>query len=83
MSAQCRHLGLKVGNLVTELWVGAEGGIRTHTPVKVADFKSAASTIPPPRPMTSGHPSLLNQARVIKLGLRKRVGGDGRIRTAE
>ena len=29
---------------------GAEGGIRTHTPVKVADFKSAASTIPPPRP---------------------------------
>ena len=29
--------------------VGAGGGIRTHTPVKVADFKSAASTIPPPR----------------------------------
>ncbi len=28
---------------------GAEGGIRTHTPVKVADFKSAASTIPPSR----------------------------------
>ena len=29
--------------------LGAGGGIRTHTPVKVADFKSAASTIPPPR----------------------------------
>ena len=28
---------------------GAGGGIRTHTPVKVADFKSAASTFPPPR----------------------------------
>ena len=28
---------------------GAGGGIRTHTPVKVADFKSAASAIPPPR----------------------------------
>ena len=28
---------------------GAEGGIRTHTPVKVADFKSAASAISPPR----------------------------------
>ena len=29
---------------------GAGGGNRTHTPVKVADFKSAASTVPPPRP---------------------------------
>ena len=28
---------------------GAEGGTRTHTPRKVADFKSAASTVPPPR----------------------------------
>ena len=27
----------------------AEGGTRTHTPVQEADFKSAASTIPPPR----------------------------------
>ena len=29
--------------------VGAGRGTRTHTPVKVADFKSAASTIPPSR----------------------------------
>ena len=29
---------------------GAEGGSRTHIPVRVADFKSAASTISPPRP---------------------------------
>ena len=36
--------------------VGAEGGIRTHTPVKVADFKSAASTIPPPRPLLLRYP---------------------------
>jgi transcriptional regulator with XRE-family HTH domain len=28
----------------------AEGGTRTHTPLQEADFKSAASTIPPPRP---------------------------------
>ena len=28
---------------------GAEGGIRTHTPFRIEDFKSAASTIPPPR----------------------------------
>ena len=27
----------------------AEGGTRTHTPLQEADFKSAASTIPPPR----------------------------------
>ena len=27
----------------------AEGGIRTHTPLRETDFKSAASTIPPPR----------------------------------
>ena len=32
-----------------EEYVGAGGGNRTHTPVKVADFKSAASTFPPPR----------------------------------
>ena len=30
--------------------IGAEGGCRTHTPFRAADFKSAASTIPPPRP---------------------------------
>ena len=28
---------------------GAEGGCRTHTPFRAADFKSAASTVPPPR----------------------------------
>ena len=28
---------------------GAEGGIRTHTPLRAADFESAASTIPPLR----------------------------------
>ena len=27
-----------------------EGGTRTHTSVKTEDFKSAVSTIPPPRP---------------------------------
>ena len=32
-------------------FIGAGGGNRTHTPVKVADFKSAASTVPPPRPV--------------------------------
>ena len=31
--------------------VFAEGGTRTHTPLQEADFKSAASTIPPPRPV--------------------------------
>ena len=28
---------------------GTEGGTRNHTPLREADFKSAASTIPPPR----------------------------------
>ena len=27
----------------------AEGGTRTHTPLRETDFKSAASTFPPPR----------------------------------
>ena len=35
------------GNLYVKS--GAEGGIRTHKPVRAADFKSAASAIPPPR----------------------------------
>ena len=30
------------------LEVGAQGGNRTHTPLLAADFKSAASTFPPP-----------------------------------
>lgn len=46
---------------------GAQGGIRTHTPVKAADFESAASTVPPlgpdavisearrPRPVAKQH----------------------------
>ncbi len=32
--------------------VGAEGGSRTHTPVKATDFKSVVSTIPPLRLFT-------------------------------
>ena len=31
---------------------GAQGGIRTHTPLRGADFKSAASTLSPPGPGT-------------------------------
>ena len=36
---------------------GAGEGIRAHTPVKGADFKSAASSIPPPRPPSMGRPN--------------------------
>ena len=32
----------------------AEGGTRTHTPLRETDFKSAASTIPPPRQSKKG-----------------------------
>ena len=35
-------------------FVSAEGGTRTHTPLQEADFKSAASTIPPPRQSKKG-----------------------------
>ena len=46
---------------------GAEGGIRTHTPVKAADFKSAASTIPPPRLVNSGPAfSVVGRDRVVE-----------------
>ena len=48
------HLSLKCNSwsLISEfVWsrFTAEGGTRTHTPLQEADFKSAASTIPPPR----------------------------------
>ena len=33
-------------------FTSAEGGTRTHTPLRETDFKSAASTIPPPRHAT-------------------------------
>ncbi len=40
--------GAHVGAAPTSMR-GAEGGIRTHTPLRAADFESAASTIPPLR----------------------------------
>ena len=72
-------------------YVGAGRGIRTHTPAKVADFKSAASTIPPSRLSKLGLHCFRpwgdpNSERGAGGGLGsnwKRVGGDGRIRTAE
>ena len=42
---------------VSCLEIGAGRGTRTHTPVRVADFKSAASAIPP--------------SRLVKLGLHR------------
>ena len=39
--------------------VGAGRGTRTHTSVKIADFKSAASTIPPSRLFQPGHSGLI------------------------
>ena len=71
--------------------VGAGRGIRTHTPAKVADFKSAASTIPPSRLSKLGlhcfrpwgDPDSERGAGGGLRSYRKRVGGDGRIRTAE
>ena len=41
---------------------GAGRGTRTHTPAKVADFKSAASTIPPSRLFKGGVAPALIQA---------------------
>ena len=37
------------GRSITGLRAGAEGGSRTHTPIKATDFKSVVSTIPPLR----------------------------------
>ena len=44
-----KALGTNQGPIFIPGEIGAGGGNRTHTPVKVADFKSAASTVPPPR----------------------------------
>ena len=69
--------------------VGAGRGTRTHTPVKVADFKSAASAIPPSRLFRLGlHRLNLQGVSGIGKGSEESegslsFGGDGRIRTAE
>ena len=55
--------------------VGAGRGTRTHTPVKVADFKSAASAIPPSRLSRLGL-HRLNLQGVFVLG-RDRERGEG------
>ena len=55
--------------------VGAGRGTRTHTPVKVADFKSAASAIPPSRLSRLGL-HRLNLQGVLGLG-RGQERGEG------
>ena len=55
--------------------VGAGRGTRTHTPVKVADFKSAASAIPPSRLLKLGLHRLYLQG-VLGLG-RGQERGEG------
>ena len=71
--------------------VGAGRGTRTHTPAKVADFKSAASAIPPSRHCGQGYTdcTFWNSGWEYLLvggnlgGEGEVFGGDGRIRTAE
>ena len=65
---------------------GAEGGIRTRTPLRAEDFKSAASAISPPRhgstyilPKRNATPKW----RSVSSMFPGNPGGDGRIRTAE
>ena len=76
--------------LLGSYFVGAGRGIRTHTPAKVADFKSAASTIPPSRLFKLGSHYFrpwVNQdpegSAGGGLGQLEGDGGDGRTRTAE
>ena len=57
-----------------EDYVGAGRGTRTHTPFKVADFKSAASAIPPSRLIAHQEP---RQARET-IGFRGRFSPFGR-----
>ena len=57
-----------------EDYVGAGRGTRTHTPFKVADFKSAASVIPPSRLIAHHEP---RQARET-IGFRGRFSPFGR-----
>ena len=54
--------------------IGAGRGTRTHTPAKVADFKSAASAIPPSRLIAHQEP---RQARET-IGFRGRFSPFGR-----
>jgi hypothetical protein len=43
------HPRLACSKVVHGLLLSAGGGIRTHTPSRAEDFKSPASTVPPPR----------------------------------
>ncbi len=54
---------------------GAEGGSRTHTPLRGADFKSAASTVPPPGHGLSGMKKQNGLARSDRSALLEATGG--------
>ncbi len=51
-----RRTGPRIEDLGNSLHAGADGRTRTGTPIWIADFKSAASTISP-RPQNSMHRS--------------------------
>ncbi len=68
---------------IVDRFLGAQGGSRTHTPLRGADFKSAASTLSPPGPGTLLKQKGRMRSCTPSLSLVFRVGGDGRIRTAE
>ena len=54
---------------------GAQGGSRTHTPLRGADFKSAASTVPPPGHGLSGMKKQNGLARSDRSALLEATGG--------
>ena len=64
------------------LKTGTEGGTRTHKPFRAADFKSAASAIPPPR-LGDAYRKVVGADALGATELGAIPGGDGRIRTAE
>ncbi len=71
--------GMRMPDRAAETGTGAGGGNRTHTPLRTRDFKSPASTVPPPRrlrmrsdPEPRPEPPLISAC-----------GGDGGIRTPD
>ena len=74
--------GRETADLCGEV-INRAGGIRTHTGLRPEDFKSPASTIPPPPLTVVAHERAAHPLPVKSTPGFRRFGGDGGIRTRD
>ena len=66
-----------------EAIIGASGGSRTHTSIRITDFKSVASTVPPHSLYYCIKAQVVNCVKTLNVFLKLFFGLPGKIRTSD